>query len=322
MTGIALRIAGPALAVEPDALEDDSITPNAAQSLSYDYTLDLFFSLFAFDGADVDWVEHSAPVERVPAIRFETAPPLDATLMVIHLDPQRDTNEGSVAFQRDLLAARRSLLLKESERVLLVAPAEADGLVFSHWEISGVRQAERQRMTPLTAGGETHVVAVFAPPAPGGPSVSTISIASTPDPGVPIDIVNNGDVVARVVTDGDLEMLNGEAIRAVAPTRHQKLAFSRWNIQGRPQDGGEVALNHNVAGDASLIAEYVRVGDMNGDDQLDRADVELFILSLAQPSEYERRYPGLDRLRRADVNGDGVVTQADIDAFVELLLGE
>lgn len=293
--------------------------------LSYEFGVDFFLALFGFDSVEPQWVAIEPPTaveQDFPTLLYETSPPLEATLSLVRMDDANAASETGEVFRRERLAPREILQLSPHERILLVASADADGLIFSHWEIDGERQAERQRMAPVTVTRSLRATAVYGPPMDGGPGVATISITATPRSAAAIDIISGSERVARIETEGELRMLSGETFRAVAPVRRAKLAFWRWSIDGRPQTTDAVSLDHTVASDADLVAEYARLGDMNGDDILSRGDVELFILSLAQPSEYERRFPGMNRERRADVNGDGSVNQTDIDAFVELLLGE
>jgi hypothetical protein len=59
---------------------------------------------------------------------------------------------------------------------------------------------------------------------------------------------------------------------------------------------------------------------MNGDGELDKLDVDEFVLALTDPVCYGERYPDLDRVQRGDVNGDGEFDGLDVERFVELLL--
>jgi hypothetical protein len=69
-----------------------------------------------------------------------------------------------------------------------------------------------------------------------------------------------------------------------------------------------------------LLAQYVLLGDVNGDDLLDKYDVDLFVAALVDPVGYAAAYPELDRIQRCDINGDGVVDALDLESFVDLLL--
>jgi len=68
-----------------------------------------------------------------------------------------------------------------------------------------------------------------------------------------------------------------------------------------------------------LIAAPFLRGDMNCDDVLDNSDVDLFVLSLADPTSYHLAYPECDILR-ADLNADGVIDGRDVTLFIAALL--
>jgi hypothetical protein len=105
-----------------------------------------------------------------------------------------------------------------------------------------------------------------------------------------------------------------------APARSGRLAFERWLLDGRCATSGDGAFTQLMTGDAIAIAQYALLGDMNGDERLDRFDLDAFVLAMIDPDEYAERHPELDRLRRGDLNGDGVIDRADIEPFVESLL--
>ena len=83
--------------------------------------------------------------------------------------------------------------------------------------------------------------------------------------------------------------------------------------------GGFVALGAEMT--SAHIAEWTCValaGDANCDELVDQFDIDPFVLALAQPAEYEARYPDCDR-RAADCNADGRIDAFDIDPFIHLI---
>lgn len=167
-----------------------------------------------------------------------------------------------------------------------------------------------------TSGGMSGTVTVMQAAEP-----VTVNVSSTPDSGVsitvsPNDNGNNGDGV----TPFSREYNADTAVTFTAPLRTAGLAFWRWNQDGNPgaDDVNTIVLN---AADTSIEAEYVRLGDMNGDGDVNNFDIDAFVLALVDASGYEAAYPGLDRVRRGDIDGDGEMNNFDIDPFVTLLIG-
>jgi photosystem II stability/assembly factor-like uncharacterized protein len=60
-------------------------------------------------------------------------------------------------------------------------------------------------------------------------------------------------------------------------------------------------------------------GDMNGDGVVDFADINPFVMALADPTGYAEQYPDMDANLSGDMNGDGLLDFADINGFVFLL---
>jgi hypothetical protein len=97
--------------------------------------------------------------------------------------------------------------------------------------------------------------------------------------------------------------------------------FLRWTVDGAPRADGENVLTLRVDADLRLTAHYALLGDMNDDGRLDRRDVDLFILALADPLAFDTLAPGIGRLLRGDVNGDGALNELDVEPFVSLVTG-
>jgi len=81
-------------------------------------------------------------------------------------------------------------------------------------------------------------------------------------------------------------------------------------------DGGHAYVTADQEG-LAILSLFPR-GDLNCDGQVDRADVDPFVLALTDPARYHSTFPDCD-INNADVNGDGRVDNFDIDAFVKLL---
>ncbi len=105
-----------------------------------------------------------------------------------------------------------------------------------------------------------------------------------------------------------------------APVRTARQVFEHWEIGGKVYPAGQNVVTRTVDRDLAVLAEYVRLGDLNGDGLVDRYDLDAFVLATVNPQGYAERYPELDRLRRGDMNGDGMIDELDIEPFVERLL--
>jgi len=76
---------------------------------------------------------------------------------------------------------------------------------------------------------------------------------------------------------------------------------------------GEDAL-----GIARLSSPSVLVGDMNGDEVIDFADISPFIVALTDPTSYQLSF-NLDPNVSGDIDGNGLIDFADISGFITLL---
>lgn len=221
--------------------------------------------------------------------------------------------DGTAPFTRELRAGTR---------VHLAAPPAVDQRIFSHWSVDGVPVVDRQRVLTLPMNKATKVVANYRPWVAGRSAVS-VAVVSVPEPGVRIALgPEAGRLYTHVVAEAEYPCLSGEWLALLAPPRTERLAFLGWVVNGQAQPTGESLLEHRVAGDDVLLAEYVLLGDMNGDGELDKFDVDEFVAALIDPAGYEQRYPDLDRIRRGDTNGDGVFDALDVESFVDLLLND
>ncbi|MBU0640844.1 MAG: hypothetical protein KKB50_18415 [Planctomycetes bacterium] len=202
----------------------------------------------------------------------------------------------------------------------LTAPASHGGLPFSHWTIAGDDQPAGQTVvavqftTPSTAA-----VANYSASATG-----TLTIGSTPLLGISIEVSppdKNGE--GDGVTEFERLYDSGADVTLTAPERptagERLLTFCNWDVAGDDQPDNQTVLTHTVTGDASLSAEYLIVGDTNGDNDVNGFDIDYFIEALQDPDAFEATY-GPCRLRSADINGDGDINGFDIDPFIDLLI--
>ncbi len=257
---------------------------------------------------DVSLVGH----ERLPTLTVRVRPALPARVEVV-LVGDSERLDGTAPFAR---------FLPPGTRVHLVAPPTVDGRVFSHWSVDGVPDADRQRVLTLEASAAIEVVAHYRPWV-AGRSEASVAIVSMPEPGVPIALGPDPErLYAHVSAETEYRCLTGEWLTLLAPARTERLVFAGWVINGQALAGDDNLLEHPVTGDDVLLAEYVLLGDMNGDGQLDKFDVDVFVAALIDPSGYALQYPDLDRVRRGDINGDGVFDALDVEGFVGLLLND
>ena len=233
---------------------------------------------------------------------------------VIVIDP--DTGRRS-----DALAPFTRTLPPQTQ-VYLVAPPSVDGWVFSHWTVDGLRRADRRRGLLLAVERRTEAVAVYRT-AISGRLPAVVTIGSIPVSGVPVHIGLGQDPPCLTPDpDGGLACLTGEELVLEAPARTPRLAFLGWVINGTLRKTDRPVLRRRIEEGDVIFAEYVRLGDMNGDDQLDKFDVDAFLAALVDPDGYARKYPDLDPVLRGDVNGDGMLDVLDVERFVDLILNE
>lgn len=105
------------------------------------------------------------------------------------------------------------------------------------------------------------------------------------------------------------ETLSGSAVRMTVPP-------SPGGATGSVDVSLETAWANEIFEDAY---EYVfNVGDLNCDAVVGFGDINPFILALANPHEYARRYPDCP-LGNRDINGNGTFGFDDVNPFVKLL---
>lgn len=115
----------------------------------------------------------------------------------------------------------------------------------------------------------------------------------------------------------------GTRLRIETPLRTPAQVFTAWSAVGIGDGAArleEPSISFVVERNTRLRGAYAALGDMNGDGVADKLDVDVFVLALLDPAEYQRRFPGLNAVRRGDANGDGVLTNRDIEPFVDALL--
>ena len=199
----------------------------------------------------------------------------------------------------------------------LLAPAHVGSWVFWRWELDGQFQPVRRRVLDLGRRNAWEAVAHYRP---GADQVVRLHVDQVPDPAAPPRVLLDGMPLPPADGPTGYALLPGEQVTVETPTRTGRARFDYWEIDGLPIEGAGPRLILPVRGETNLRAVYVLLGDMNGDGRVDRDDVDVFVLALADPQAYARRYPQLDRVARGDFNDDGVLDWADIEHFVEQVL--
>jgi hypothetical protein len=209
-----------------------------------------------------------------------------------------------------------------SSRLYLIPPPTTAEGVFSHWSMDGGVRIQRQRVLALDMSESVETVAHYRPWVSGRDEAS-VAIISAPLPGVPIALGTEPEALFTHLDAGaEYPCLTGERLALLAPRRTERMVFVGWVVNGEKVPGSDNLLDHHVSGDDVLLAEYLLLGDVNGDDVLDKYDVDLFVAALIDPLGYAEVYPELDRVRRGDINGDGVFDALDVEGFVDLLLND
>jgi hypothetical protein len=207
-------------------------------------------------------------------------------------------------------------------RLHLVPPPTIGEDVFSHWSLDGGAWTQPERVLTLELTTDIEAVAHYRPWVAGREEAS-VAIISNPLPGVPIALGTEPELLfTEWRAEAEYSCLTGEWLTLLAPPRSRRMVFVGWVVNGERIPGRDNLLEHHVGGDDILLAQYVLLGDMNGDDVLDKYDVDLFVAALIDPLGYAEVYPELDRLERGDINGDGAFDALDVEGFVDLLLND
>lgn len=303
-----------------DRLVAGSWPPSPIAASVYALPDDALHAEFAFrlrtpPGAVGGWHVAEASV-RVPTglaslVTVDSVPVWGARVRIVVDDQPLVEPSGATPFVRGW---------SSGSRLKLIAAAEVAGWVFDRWSVQGELQPAQQRVVSILLA-DANVSAVAQYRRGSADDVVTLTIRSAPRGDVRIAVGHARDeIVDEVDTDDSLRCLAGETVFLVAPPRTDRMVFSHWTIAGRDLPDGVCTLVHRVASGETATAVYVRLGDMNDDDVLDRNDVDAFVLALVAPHVYERHYPAVNRERRGDVNGDGSFDERDIESFVDLLL--
>lgn len=227
------------------------------------------------------------------------------------------TDEPDVA-PREMAPMTRAL--PAGSRVYLVAPPALPDAGFDHWSFDSRRPDEAGRAVLLEVGDDVSVTAHFRPDRVGD-GVFDVSVESEPRTVTLSTGLDTAARFARQSTPFRAAFRVGELLSLSAPLRTEELAFEGWMVDGQFA-GADTELELRIEQDTSIVARYVRIGDMNADARVDKFDVDLFVLAIADADAYDARYPDLDRVLRGDVNGDGLFDEADIERFIDLVVEE
>ncbi len=215
---------------------------------------------------------------------------------------------------------------------LLIECSDRDG----HWLPVGVLSGPSLRgVLPLPAGGMHERVQVrlrvAADAGAAGWLVDEIWLEARcilliePDPRAAATLsVTIGEAAEACSSSRLLDVPLGADVRVDAPLRAGQHVFGRWLSAGIPADAfaaDAASIAFVPRKNARLTAQYDRLGDLNNDEQTDKLDIDPFVLALLDLGEYQRRFPGVNALRRGDANADGLLDSRDIEPFVDALLG-
>jgi len=301
--------------IQSDGLDDDSYR-RVTHLLPVEALHADFQARFrvASDNPDDAWYIGEAAIRAYEPLRT----------LSVSLDPPRQAWTEIVLagrLDRMALSAPFSKNLPYGAHVFVIAPPTVDENVFSHWTVGAGRDVPG-RVLLLEMNDQLEATAHYRPWTEDRTAASVV-IVSRPLAGVELKLgVEPGELFTKVSAEIEYAGLAGERLLLLAPERTERMAFQGWVVNGDSLPNGDNLLVHQIADNDTLVAEYVLLGDVNGDDSLDKHDVELFIAATIDPQGYAQTYPHLDREPRCDINGDGFCDALDLEAFVNLLTKE
>jgi len=98
-------------------------------------------------------------------------------------------------------------------------------------------------------------------------------------------------------------------------------ASTQARVRVRAFYDGSLYGNWDYSNANFAIVPGATIGDLNCDGVVNAADVDPFILALANPAAYTAQFPGCPQ-NRGDANTDLLVNGDDVEPFLEILLGD
>lgn len=294
--------------------------------------------------ADADARSGPGPIRSVAFLLDSAQAPFGVPTHLTDVDPLSLTAAAITSAPLDLAAAGAAKF------VCLARPADEDAApqLVIEYETEHALWNELRRVGPATIATRTAILVVDALPSDalrdgvrfrlrveqGGLGAwdfedvrvvtAPLAIAVTADPDLnPSVFVAPDDVFSEGRGEAPLARFYDRPteVRVAAAPRRGRAVFERWLVDGRALAAGQAWFTHALRSDVQAVAGYALPGDMNGDGVVNRADLDLFVLALADPDAYCERFPSLDRIVRGDVNDDGAFDDDDIKPFIDVLLG-
>lgn len=254
---------------------------------------------------------------RVAAVRIEAFD--QPRLLALGAEPAAGATIHVIDLATETVLALRApdvSAWSEQDRVALIAPATAEDAVFGYWTHNG--QVRERRAVIARMSDDLEATAHYLAPQ-AGPGVVRVVVRSTPVDDVAVG-VSWGELPPHELARTPLvcEALADEWLTLSAPPRADGWVFESWRVDGLPQPQGAPTQAFLLRRDLEIVADYARLGDMNGDGLVDRLDVDAFTLALADPQRYAQRFPEIEADERGDINGDGWLDEGDVEPFVRL----
>ena len=181
---------------------------------------------------------------------------------------------------------------------------------FDEWRMGliGVPDAAASRLTLSTDnlendGQSTATLTIEVLDWQGLPATGVLSVAA----------VHDWEGSARSSSIGPVEDL-GNGAYSVTLTAGTTLGQDNIVVVAQRAEGPTI-----LTPDARLLIRHP-LGDLNGDGELDGADIDPFFLALSDADAFRARFPAVAFEKVGDINQDGVFDGADVDAFFELLV--